>query len=621
MKYTTTIYFNYLICFVFCLFLGNLDVLQAQGVIQTKVKSKVRRTVYKEINTLKASAKLRVKGSKRALKQSLKGRKGNGDPNTDPTLDELIDDAEVKASLYDNKNKKRYVELLGEWTTMPSDAELLARAKLKAIQDSLNNIDRKLLRVTKNVWDDSRPMIIFGWHPHWAGEIYRGYDYGLFNVVSYYSYDINPDNGSPQNSAAMAGFLESDFVSNAHDQGCSALLSVTCHGEQNVMRFLSQNVPAQQRFMDSILYILDSTNADGIEINFEGVNSSVKDDFFKFVRILSTTVTGARGDTSFVFLSVPAYDPENIYDIGKLQNFVDIFVVKGFDFQETPNGLKKMPTAPLNSSPLSSMVDLRTTVDKYIANLGPLYSDRLILSLPYFGTRWFTDGITEEILNMDAITFSDIQFDFVMEQDNFLKYPEAEDYYDATQNCRVFKYKDYYGIDTSLGQVPVDVTLYYDDTTSLRTKYRYLIDSRLGGVGVQFLGNDSGFERLENLLSNEFMEMVVPYHEDLEKLKEKNNEFRQNSIYVLVVLFYLSIFMAIGFCVALFKRSVRQALFDNGKFRLAYMIFFTFLLLLLGGYMGLFKGATFLLLVGVGFGAVVSWGGWKYFTRKKTLTP
>jgi hypothetical protein len=114
------------------------------------------------------------------------------------------------------------------------------RAQAQAIKDSLSNLDRGSFRVTKKIWDDSRTMVVFGWHPHWMGELYRSYDYQLFNVVSYYSYDINPDNGAPQNSDVMAGFLGSDFVSNAHDKGCSALLSITCHGEQNVMRFLSQ---------------------------------------------------------------------------------------------------------------------------------------------------------------------------------------------------------------------------------------------------------------------------------------------------------------------------------------------------------------------------------------------
>jgi len=623
-KHTTlTYYLSYALSLLMLLFLCT-EPIAAQNVpgrIKNRVKNAARQKVNERVSAVKSTGRMQVNTSKRALKNSLKGGKPGIKPGSDATLDELIDDKETRASLTDNTNKSRYVELFGEWTTMPSDAELLARAKLKAIQDSLNNIDRKYFRVTKNIWDDSRPMIIFGWHPYWLGDIYKGYDYDMFNVVSYYSYDINPETGSPQNSAAMSSFMQGEFVSTAHNKGCSALLSVSCHGEQNVTRFLNQNISAQQRFMDSILFILDSTNADGIEINFEGVIPDVKDDFFKFVRILSTTLTGARGDTSFVFLSVPAYDPDNIYDVAKLQDFVDIFVVKGFDFQETPEGLKKMPTAPFNYSALTTAPDLRTAVDKYIADLGPIYSARLVLALPYYGTRWVTDGITEEILDMQAITYNDIQFEFVMQIDDYRKYPGARLKYDSVNTSYVFSYYDYYGIDTLLGDIPADVTIYFDDSLSLQKKYRYLMDSRLGGVGVQFLGNDAGFDHLRQLLSDEFMEIIEPKNEKLVELTKKSNAFRQNSIYVLAVLLYLAIFMAIGLCAALFNRQVRQALFDKGQFRIGYMLFFTFLMLLVGGYMGLFEGTTMPLLVGVIFGAIISWIGWKYVSQKKSLTP
>lgn len=611
---------------------GALQHLSAQksldataGMIQNRVKSKIRNRALDEAadmrSALKSSARVKVKGSKRALANSLRGGI-SGDPfNTDPTLDKLIEDPEVKESIVDNTNKKRYVELFGEYMMMPSEAEMLARAKLKHYKDSLANIDRKSFRVTKKIWDDSRPMIIFGWHPHWIGDVYKGYDYDLFNVVSYYSYDINPDNGAPQNSSVMASFLGSDFVATAHTKRCAALLSVTCHGEENVMRFLSQNIPAQQRFTDSILYILDSVNADGIEINFEGVNAAVKNDFVKFVRILSKNIIGARGDTSFIFMSVPAYDPENIYDLTLFENFVDIFVIKGYSLHETPDGLKKMPPAPLNYSPLTTAPDLRMAAEKYIANIGPLNSARLIMALPYFGTRWVTDPITEEIQEINSITYSDIQFDFVMNLADSIRYPGAKLYFDSTKTCYAFTYYDYSSVKDKYVDLPLEVTIYFDDSLSLQKKYRYLIESRLGGVGIQFMGYDMGFTQLEDVLSNEFTDIVMPVDDKLAQLNARSSNIRQNSIYALAALLYLAIFMAIGLCAALFNREVRQALFDNGRFRIGYMMFFTALMLLLGGYLGLFQGASIPLLLGVIFGSIVSWVGWRILFKKKAMTP
>lgn len=589
--------------------------------IENRVRSKSKQAVRRQISSLKIKGKSQVYSSKRALKTSLKNGAVIGDPASEPTLDELILDNETKGELTDNNNEKRYIQLFGEWLSMPSDAELAEMARYQRYLDSLRNLSRDQMRVTKNIWDDTRPMVIFGWHPHWMGELYKGYDYGLYNVVSYYSYDINPTTGGTLNPSIMSNFMQSEFVETAHGQGCSALLSVTCHGEENLRRFLKNNPSAERRLVDSLLFILDSTNADGIEINFDGVNPELKNDFVRFVRVLSSTITAARGDTSFVFMSVPPYDPKNVYDISLLEEYVDIFVIKGFNFQRTPAGLAKMPSAPFNYTALSTAPDLRMAVDKYVANIGPLYSARLILALPYSGTLWYTDGVTDEVLDMRSITYSDIQFDFVMQIDNYEKYPGARLKFDSMQCAYVFSYYDYYGIDTTLGDVPVEVNLYFDDSLSLAKKYGYIFKSRLGGVGVQFLGNDMGFYHLEELLSNTFMEDIDIEDPRLAEAREKGNWFRRNSIYVLTVILYISIFVAIGFCLALFQQPIRQKLFDQGRFRVLFMLFLTLLILMLGGYMGLFRGATMPLLVGVVFGALMSWIAWKIISRRRSMTP
>ncbi len=611
-----------LLCF---LLMGNHQVTMAQNnigrAIENRVKSKSKQAVRRQISALKIKGKSRAYSSKRALKTTLRDGATIPEDPEGPTLEELILDDATKGELEDNNNENRYIQLFGEWLNMPSDAELAEMERYQRYLDSLRNLGKDQLRVTKNIWDDTRPMVIFGWHPHRMGELYKGYDYDLYNVVSYYSYDINPTTGGTLNPSIMSNFMQSEFVETAHGQGCSALLSVTCLGEENLRRFLVNNPPAQRRLMDSLLFILDSTDADGIEINFNGVNPELKNDFVRFVRVLSSTITAARGDTSFIFMSVPPYDPKNVYDISLFEEYVDIFVVKGFNFHRTPEGLEKMPSAPFNYTALSTAPDLRSAVDKYIANIGPLYSARIVLALPYSGTLWHTDGVTDEVLEMRSITYSDVQFDFIMQIDNYEKFPGAQLRYDSMQSVYVFKYYDYYGVDTMMGDIPVEVTLYFDDSLSLAKKYSYIFKNRLGGVGVQFLGNDMGFYHLEFLLSSTFMEDIDIEDPRLAEAKRRGNWFRRNSIYILTVIFYISIFVAIGFCFALFNQSVRQKLFEEGRFRVLFMLFLTFLILMLGGYMGLFRGATMPLLIGVVFGALMSWIAWKVISRRKSLTP
>ena len=171
------------------------------------------------------------------------------------------------------------------------------------------------------------------------------------------------------------------------------------------------------------------------------------------------------------------------------------------------------------------------------------------------------------------------------------------------------------------GDIPNNVTIYYDDSISLLKKYQFIFEARLGGVGIQSLGYDMGFDHLSTLLEKEFMDIVMPEDEYAQKLNEQSSRTRSNAIYFLVVLLYLAIFLSIGFCAALFKKSIRNALFEKKQFRFMYMSMLAFLMLSIGAYLGVFESATLPLLLGVLFGSIISWLSWKYLFNKKSTMP
>jgi threonine/homoserine/homoserine lactone efflux protein len=65
--------------------------------------------------------------------------------------------------------------------------------------------------------------------------------------------------------------------------------------------------------------------------------------------------------------------------------------------------------------------------------------------------------------------------------------------------------------------------------------------------------------------------------------------------------------MACGFCFAMVDVNTRQALFVRPRFRFLYLSFFTVLLLIIGGNLGLFEGPSLALLLGVLAGAFIAW--------------
>lgn len=614
-RYTVLSQITLWVVLVLTLAIGQEALGQAKIIskVKTRATAESRDAVRTELNALKQSARIRTNGAKKALPHSLKDA-GQEYTASNKTIGALIKEPTVRTSLEDNENHTRFVELFREWFNMPSDNALALEAKLKAIRDSLARIDSTQFREPMMIWDNSRPMIIFGWHPHWMGNAYKSIDFDLMNVVSFYSYDINPIDGTAQNPAVISSFLGSDFVPLAHEKGCGALLSISCHGQDNVTTFLENNMAAQQTLLDSILTVLDSVNADGVEINFEGVDLKQKENLIKFVRVLSKNLTAARGDTSFVFMSVPAYDPDNIFDLSKLEPYVDVFIVKGFDFQNTPNGQKIGPVAPLNYSLVSQEHDLRNAVEKYEANIGPYNTGRLILALPYYGTKWTVQGASMDVLNMETLTYTDLMFDYVM---NVNDYPTSEVRYDSSKATYIWSYTDSF----SNKAAPIEYIIYFDNILSYKTKYEFIKSYRLGGVAVQSLGYDAGFDGLKQVLANEFTVIKIPSVGAMGQLGTISATIRSYGIYVLALLMYTAIFVSIGFCGALFNRNIRRKLFLNGRFRVAYIIFVAVLILFLGGYLGLFEGARSPLIIGVLIGAFIMWLYWKYSTKKMAARP
>lgn len=453
-----------------------------------------------------------------------------------------------------------------------------------------------------------RESIVLGWHANWYGQAYKAYNYNHLTALCYYSYDVDPLTGMPLNPADLDQFKP--FVEHVHSEQRLAFLSVALQGEEGTAQFLRwDNEIARRQLIDSVLAKLDSSKADGVELHFVDVPLEAKADFQKFLRDFSYTLRAVVRDTANpkdryrILLSVPAYDPFDVYNLAQLQDYFDYAVVLGFDFHRTPESkalgqVKKIPVAPLNYSIGDPTYDLRACVDRYLSSLGRYQAYRLILVVPYFGTKWIQKGATAELL--DHIPYNEIR----------KSYPEdtligSKIRIDSNRMTMIWEYIDTMG--KYQGALPTEMTLYYDDAWTLEKKYKFINEQGLGGVGIWFLGAGIGFESLDKLIEQEFTEFFAPENDKLAKLKQGSSFARKYAPVMLTILLFWAIFMACGFCFAMVDVNTRQALFVRPRFRFLYLSFFTVLLLIIGGNLGLFEGPSLALLLGVLAGAFIAW--------------
>ncbi len=580
--------------------------------LEKRATSELREEVSKQKSTLKNEVRTTSQDLKELPGRSMQNRRRE---DAKPTMDELIRDQELKNRLEDAENKTRFVNLFAQWWMLPSAQQLKLKLEYERMLDSMRQIDSSQYRFPKLV-NENQFVTIFGWHPHFNGSSYKSYNYKLLTAIAYYSYDIDPYTGDALDTLVINDFLGGEdpangIVPTAHKKDCKVLLSITSHSEENNTVFLEpSNAAARQHLIDRLIYLLDTSKADGIEINFENVPAIYQDEFYKFVKKLSFNLRGVNPNYS-VCMSVPAYDPNNIFNLGKMIKDIDFFIIKGFDFQLDPKsstGVVKKPVSPLNFSPASGEEDLRSVVERYLASIGPYHANRLILALANYGTLWKTDDKGHELL--EYVPYSKIQYDYVMKDSGLIR---------LDSNYYVYVWQK---LDTiNRGRTIIQTELLFDDVQTFRHKFRFLQEYGLGGVGIWPLGYDEGFDNVWTVIEDEFTTIKIPPVKGFEQITAVSKKARRWSPVMLTVLLYWGIFAAAGFCMALLNSEARRRLFQSGFFRMLFLGFFSVLILLLGSYFGLFSGKRFMLMVGVILGAFFAYGVIVILQKQKSKAP
>ena len=348
--------------------------------------------------------------------------------------------------------------------------------------DSINHTI--ILPPNKRKTQRSNNYKTFGWHLYSTGSAYKNYDFSQLWGVSYFAYIINPENGLYKN---IHQWKTTGLVDSANINGCKVFLTLANFGEKNNNTFLSKPI-AQQTLTDTVGQLLLLRNADGINIDFEGIHPENKRQFSNFVKTISKKLKGINPEFQ-ISLCLYAVDYHEIFEITEIDSFIDFYTLMGYDYYGSFSSFAG-PVAPLNSSKTFGPNSLQSSVNYYLKK--DVKPEKLIVGLPHYGADWIVQDsaviaktekfhshksyktIKSEILNVDTIA---IQFDSTS----------------ATNYCN-------FQINGKIRQ------LWFDDVETLSLKYDWIKQEKLAGVAVWALGFDNGSTELWNLLSEKFGE-------------------------------------------------------------------------------------------------------------------
>jgi len=349
--------------------------------------------------------------------------------------------------------------------------------------DSLNQSKHPSINAQPNYKVKSQSCnldhIVFGWFPYWGGTTYLNYDWSLLSDMSFFGYDVDPNTG---NATSTHGWATSDAVDSALANGVRVNLCVVLFA--NHATFLT-NPTARQTLITNLINLVQSRNANGVNIDFEGVPSGQSANFTSFMIDLCTQMHAAISGSQ-VSIALYSVDWGNLYNEPVLNQYVDLFIIIGYDYYYGGSA-QAGPTDPLYSFSTGYNYCVSRSISYYLSQ--GISRNKLVLGVPYYGEEWPT--VDNSIPSNTTGTGNSATYKTIMNNSN--------GYY-TTKHWNNASFTPYYTYQVGAQWWEC----FADDDFSLGKRYDVVNQQNIAGIGIWALGYDDGYSGLWNKIEEKF---------------------------------------------------------------------------------------------------------------------
>lgn len=340
------------------------------------------------------------------------------------------------------------------------------------------NISNDIKYGKKHILDTS--FKVYGWHPYWMGNAYKSYNYSLLSFISYFSYEVNPKTGFYN---TIHNWRKTALVDSAKKYNCKVLLTLTNFGAQE-NKILLTSTEAKRNLISTAITLVRERKAHGLTLDFENVQGELKTELTNFIIALSTSMKEENEDY-ILTVALPAVDFEKVYDFGQIDKYVDLYIIMGYEYYGM-NSKFAGPVAPLKDGNKWGAFNLENSVKEYGSQ--DVNMRKFLLALPYYGVEWVTKD-----LRVPSVAKSFVKY-YSYSQAKSLTSNKIGDL-EIASNSKFYAYSD-----RTLNYRQ----LWFEDSSTLATKYDWIKEQNLGGIGIWALGYDNGRDELWKLLADKF---------------------------------------------------------------------------------------------------------------------
>jgi spore germination protein YaaH len=337
----------------------------------------------------------------------------------------------------------------------------------------------------------------------WAADLH----FSLLSTIAYFAVNLNPDGTMVTGDSGYATWWssqETNLINAAHNAGDRVVLTVKAFND-SLIASVTGSEQARQTAIGNIINQVVNRPADGVNVDFEGVSSSLSTNFTTFIAELQSALNARAA--GHAYLTVDTYasagQGSSMYDLASLWHHVDALDLMGYGFEPCTSG-DAGPSAPMGGC----WYNVTQAVSDYMNRFG-VPGSKLLLGVPYYGYKWNVScpsgcvGQDHTTSGGSADTYSAVLSDLSCAQ-------QLQKHWDSTFQGPWASWYSPAVADPCGGNHGSYRELYYDNPQSLGLKYDLVNNRGLRGIAIWALGYDSGTNDLWNEISAKFTVTKFP---------------------------------------------------------------------------------------------------------------
>jgi len=324
---------------------------------------------------------------------------------------------------------------------------------------------------------------VYGFHPYWISDATAAnYYYSLLTHVAYFSAEVDNSNTSTGGFATTRNWTTTQVVNYCKANGVKIHLCVTMFSNHQVVL---SNSAYRTNLVNNIINQVNLRSADGVNIDFESIPVSQKNNFRLFVIELGTAL---KNQNLELVVDLPAVDWSNIFDnnfFTTTSSVVDYYFIMAYDYYWSGSS-NAGPISPLTTG--TSTRHVTRSISDY--NSVGLPTSKMLLGFNYYGYEW---PVISSV-RMASTTGTGVSKTFNTIKSLISSIPPSDKFFDSQFNSPWYRFQ----IGSQWYQT------WYDDSLSISMKYDSIKYRNCAGTGMWALGYDGSNTDLWGALKKSF---------------------------------------------------------------------------------------------------------------------